>query len=143
MRSLLIFLNSLRNSRLNRTVRGIKSYTFSEEIYIIKLSDLRKCMTTTVVDIGTLIIRDRNLRGGRPIIAETGTSVRRIAVLYKQGNSAEEIARLMTHLSIAQVYAALTYYHANREEIDTDLAEEQEAYEQLAELHYKNLKTNS
>jgi len=44
----------------------------------------------------------------------------------------------MTHLSIAQVYAALTYYHANREEIDTDLAEEQEAYEQLAELQYKN-----
>ena len=143
MRSLLIFLNYLRNYRLNRTVRGINSYTFSEEIYIIKLSDLRKCMTTTVVDIGTLIIRDPNLRGGRPIIAETGTSVRRIAVLYKQGNSAEEIARLMTHLSIAQVYAALTYYHANREEIDTDLAEEQEAYEQLAELHYKNLKTNS
>lgn len=143
MRSLLIFINSLRNYRLKRTIRGINSYTFSEEIYIIKLSDLRKCMTTTVVDIGTLIIRDPNLRGGRPIIAETGTSVRRIAVLYKQGNSAEEIARLMTHLSIEQVYAALTYYHANREEIDTDLAEEQEAYEQLAELHYKNLKTNS
>jgi len=85
----------------------------------------------------------RSQPSSRPIIAETGTSVRRIAVLYKQGNSAEEIARLMTHLSIAQVYAALTYYHANREEIDTDLAEEQEAYEQLAELHYKNLKTNS
>jgi uncharacterized protein (DUF433 family) len=80
-------------------------------------------MTTTVVDIGTLIIRDRNLRGGRPIIAETGTSVRRIAVLYKQGNSAEKIARLRTHLSIAQVYAALTYYYANREEINRDLAE--------------------
>jgi len=143
VRSLLIFLNYLRNYRLNRTLKGINSYTFLEEIYIIKLSDLRKCMTTTVVDIGTLIIRNPNLRGGRPIIAETGTSVRRIAVLYKQGNSAEEIARLMTHLSIAQVYAALTYYHANREEIDTDLAEEQEAYEQLAELHYKNLKTNS
>ncbi|MCU0546583.1 MAG: DUF433 domain-containing protein [Oscillatoriaceae cyanobacterium Prado104] len=99
-------------------------------------------MTTKIVaDIGTLIARDRNLRGGRPIITGTGTSVRRIAVLYKQGNSAEEIARLMTHLSIAQVYAALTYYHANREEIGTDLAEEQAAYEQLAELHYKNLKT--
>ncbi|MBE9096343.1 DUF433 domain-containing protein [Tychonema sp. LEGE 07203] len=85
-------------------------------------------MTTIVADIGTLIIRDRNLRSGRPIVAETGTSVRRIAVFYKQGNSAEEIVRLMTYLSIAQVYAALTYYHANREEIDTDLAEEQLAY---------------
>jgi hypothetical protein len=69
VRSLLIFLNFLRNSRLNRTVRGINSYTFLEEIYIIKLSDLRKCMTTTVVDIGTLIIRNSNLRGSRPIIA--------------------------------------------------------------------------
>ena len=142
MRSPLMLLKLVRNYRLKRTLRGINSYTFSEEIYIIKLSDLRKCMTTTVVNIGTLIIRDRNLRAGRPIIAETGTSVRRIAVLYKQGNSAEEIARLMTHLSIAQVYAALTYYHAKPEEIDTDLAEELEAYEQLAELHYKNLKTN-
>ncbi|NJK77110.1 MAG: DUF433 domain-containing protein [Oscillatoriales cyanobacterium RU_3_3] len=100
-------------------------------------------MTATVVDIGTLITRDRNLRSGRPIIAGTATSVRRIAVLYKQGNNAEEIARLMTHLSIAQVYAALTYYHANRAEIDTDLAEEQAAYEQLAELHYKNLNTKT
>ena len=137
-----MLLNLVRNYRLNRTIRGINSYTFLEEIYIINLSDLRKCMTTTVVDIGTLIIRNPNLRGSRPIIAETGTSVRRIAVLYKQGNSGEEIARLMTDLSLAQVYAALTYYHANREEIDTDLAEEQEAYQQLAELHYKNLKTN-
>jgi uncharacterized protein (DUF433 family) len=63
-------------------------------------------MTTTVVDIGTLIIRNPNLRGSRPIIAETGTSVRHIAVLYKQGSSAEEIARLKTHLSIAQVYCS-------------------------------------
>lgn len=79
-----MLLNLVRNYRLNRTIRGINSYTFLEEIYIIKLTDLRKCMTTTVVDIGTLIIRDRNLRGGRPILAETGTSVRRIAVLYSR-----------------------------------------------------------
>jgi hypothetical protein len=32
------------------------------------------------------------------------------------------------HLSLAQVYAALTYYHANREEIAGDMtAEEAEA----------------
>jgi uncharacterized protein (DUF433 family) len=90
----------------------------------------------TITDIGTLITRDPKLRGGRPIIAGTGTSVRRIAALYKQGYSAEEIARRLNHLTITQIYAALTYYHANREEIDTDLAEEQEAYERLALLHY-------
>ncbi len=93
----------------------------------------------TITDIGTLITRDPQLRGGRPMIAGTGTSVRRIAALYKQGYSAEEIAADKNHLTILQVYAALTYYHANREEIDTDLAEEQAEYERLAALH-KTLK---
>ncbi len=96
-------------------------------------------MPATIVEIGTLITREPELRGNRPIIAGTGTSVRSVAALYKQGFSAEEIARTMTHLTIAQVYAALTYYHSNREEIDTDLTQEQAAYEQLAELHYKNI----
>ena len=89
----------------------------------------------TITDIGTLITRDSNFRGGRPIIAGTGTSVRRIAALYKQGYNAEEIAADKNQLNIAQVYAAITYYHANREEIDTDLAEEQAEYERLAALH--------
>ncbi|MBD2253955.1 DUF433 domain-containing protein [Nostoc parmelioides] len=89
----------------------------------------------TITDIGTLITRDPNFRGGCPIIAGTGTSVRRIAALYKQGYNAEEIAADKNHLTIAQVYAAITYYHANREEIDTDLAEEQAEYERLAALH--------
>ncbi|BAB74485.1 asl2786 [Nostoc sp. PCC 7120 = FACHB-418] len=61
--------------------------------------------------------------------------MRRIAALYKQGYNAEEIAADKNHLNIAQVYAAITYYHANREEIDTDLAEEQAEYERLAALH--------
>ncbi|RUR73920.1 DUF433 domain-containing protein [Chlorogloeopsis fritschii PCC 9212] len=91
----------------------------------------------TITDIGTLITRDPKLRGGRPIIAGTGTSVRRIAALYKQGYSAEEIAADKDHLTLVQVYAALTYYHANREEIEADLAEEKAEYERLAALHVK------
>ena len=50
--------------------------------------------------------------------------VRRIVGWYKQGLAAEEIAREIPHISLAQVYAALTYYHANREEIEADLAAE-------------------
>ncbi|BAY94449.1 MULTISPECIES: DUF433 domain-containing protein [unclassified Tolypothrix] len=88
------------------------------------------------IDIGTLITRDPKLHSGRPIIAGTGTSVGRIAALYKQGYSAEEIAADKPHLTLVQIYAALTYYHANQAEIDTDLAEEQAAYEELAALHY-------
>ncbi|MFM6382133.1 MAG: DUF433 domain-containing protein, partial [Microcystis panniformis] len=73
----------------------------------------------------------------RPVITGTGTSVRRVVVLYKQGASAEEIARRMSHLSLAQVYAALAYYHANRDEIEADLAEEDAEYWKLALLHSK------
>jgi uncharacterized protein (DUF433 family) len=47
-----------------------------------------------------------------------------MVILYKQGASAEEIVRRMSHLSLAQVYAALAYYHANRNEIEAELAEE-------------------
>ena len=89
----------------------------------------------TLTDIGTLITRDPNLRNGIPIIAGTATSVQRIVVLYKQGNSAEEIAADLDHLALAQVYAALTYYHANRAEIEADLAAQKAEYERLAALN--------
>ncbi len=78
-------------------------------------------------DIGALIVRDA-IREGRPRIAGTGVTVRRIVSWYQLGLTPEEIARRIGHLSLAQVYAALAYYHANREEIEADLrAEEEEA----------------
>ena len=86
----------------------------------------------TVTDIGTLVSRSPNIGNGRPMIAGTRTSVRRIAVLYKQGADAEEIASRLSHLNLAQVYAALAYYHANREDIEADLAEEEAEYLRLA-----------
>ena len=72
---------------------------------------------TTVTDIGSLIVRSDDVRGGRPRVAGTGVTVRRIVGWYKQGLTPEEITTEIPHLSLAQVYAALTYYHANREEI--------------------------
>jgi uncharacterized protein (DUF433 family) len=79
----------------------------------------------TATDIGTLIVRRPEIRGGRPILAGTGVTVRRIVSWYKQGLTPEEIADQYGHLSLAQVHAALTYYHANRDEIETDLAAEE------------------
>jgi uncharacterized protein (DUF433 family) len=90
---------------------------------------------STATDIGTLVTHSPDIGNGRPVITGTGTSVRRLVVLYKQGASAEEIARRMSHLSLAQVYAALAYYHANRDEIEADLAEEDAEYWKLASLH--------
>jgi uncharacterized protein (DUF433 family) len=85
----------------------------------------------TAVDIGTLITRTSEIRGGRPHIAGTGVTVRRIVILFKEGLSPEEIANQVGHLSLAQVYAALTYYHANRAEIENDIIEEEAEYNRL------------
>lgn len=48
-----------------------------------------------------------------------------VAAWYKMGLSPEEIATQYGHLSLAQVHAALAYYHANPEEIEMDLSEEE------------------
>jgi uncharacterized protein (DUF433 family) len=85
-----------------------------------------------VTEIGSLISRRPEIRGGRPCIAGTGVSVRRIAVLHDMGEIPEEIARNIGHLSLAQVHAALAYYYANQAEIDGDLDAEERAYEELA-----------
>jgi uncharacterized protein (DUF433 family) len=67
-----------------------------------------------------LIVRNPELRGGRPIIAGTGVTVRTIVGHYKLGLTPEEIADEM-NLKLAGVYAALAYYHLNREEIEADI----------------------
>lgn len=78
-----------------------------------------------VVDIGSLIERSPEIRQGRPCIAGTGVTVRRIAGWYNLGLTPEEIAAKIEHLTLAQIHAALAYYHANREEIDSDIAAEE------------------
>ncbi len=75
---------------------------------------------------GASIIANPALRGGRPIIAGTGTTVRTIAELYKLGLSAEEIAGELP-LTLAQVYAALAYYHLHTEEIEADIQADAES----------------
>ena len=88
-------------------------------------------------EIGSLIERSAEIRGGRPRIAGTGVTVRRIVGWYKQGLTPSQITDALPHLSLAQIYAALTYYHANREEIEADLAQEQADAERLEHEHYR------
>src|SRR5437016_6544655 len=81
------------------------------------------------IDIGTLITREPDIRQGRPIIAGTGVTVQRIVIWYKMGLAPEEIAARVgvRHVTVAQVFAALTYYQANREEIERDIADDEAA----------------
>jgi len=88
------------------------------------------------VDIGSLIERTPGVHGGRPRIAGTGVTVGRVVCWYKLGLSSEEIAQRVGHLSMAQVYAALAYYHANRDAIEQDLESETIEAERLEREHY-------
>lgn len=81
---------------------------------------------TIAPTLDSLIEKNPNLRGGRPIIAGTGTTVRSIVGLYKLGLVAEEIATQLPHLELAQIYAALTYYHVNADEVEADIEADSE-----------------
>ena len=85
-------------------------------------------MSTT---LDSLLVRTPGVCGGRIRIDGTRITVHRIAVLYKQGQNAEEVARTYPHLSLGQVYAALAYYHANRDEVEAELAADDAEYDTL------------
>jgi uncharacterized protein (DUF433 family) len=94
----------------------------------------------TSVAIGSLISRRPAMRGGRPCVAGTGVSVRRIAVLHNMGTTPADIVRKYGHLSLAQVHAALTYYYAAQAEVDDDLAAEDRLAEELEKEYARNPK---
>ena len=92
---------------------------------------------SAVVEIGSLISRTPGIKRGTPHIAGTGVTVRTIVRWYKLGMSPEEIAAEYSHLELAQVYAALAYYHANREEMEAQLAAEEVESERLEQEHVR------
>ena len=81
--------------------------------------------------LDAMLARTGDICGGRIRIDGTRITVHRIATLYKQGQSPEEIVRAYPHLSLAQVYAALAYYHANHAEVESELAAADVVYDQL------------
>ena len=85
------------------------------------------------LEIGTLLNRDPAIRSNRPKIAGTGVTVMRIAGWYKQGLSPEEIVTQYGHLTLAQVHAALAYYHANTGEIEAGFAAEEALADGMAQ----------
>jgi uncharacterized protein (DUF433 family) len=93
-------------------------------------------MSSTAVDIGTLIVSTPGTVGGRPRIDGTRIAVDHVAVLWNQGYGAEDIVYTKyEHLTLGQVYAALAYYHANKEAIDASIAAEAELYDRLSREH--------
>lgn len=61
--------------------------------------------------------------GGEPIILGTRIMVRSIVEQYQLGGSIEELLWDYPHLSPAQIYDALAYYHDHREEMEVILSQ--------------------
>lgn len=62
------------------------------------------------------IVRDSETYGGEPLVEGTRTAVRHIILLFQGGQDPEEIAAAQ-HLTLAQIYDAISYFYDNEEEI--------------------------
>ena len=62
--------------------------------------------------------------GGKPRIAGTRIRVQDIVFWTEEGRSPDEIVSSFPHLTLADVYAALAYYHDNRSLIDQNIRDD-------------------
>jgi uncharacterized protein (DUF433 family) len=67
------------------------------------------------------IVRTDEILQGTPIITGTRTPVRAIAELWKFGLAPEEIVVRLPHVTLGQVFDALSYYQEHRDAIDADI----------------------
>lgn len=80
----------------------------------------------------THIVATPGTCGGAPRIAGTRIRVSQIVLMTEQGMSADEIVSSLPHLALAQVYAALSYYHEHRGAIDHEIREADEQFRRLS-----------
>lgn len=69
------------------------------------------------------IVHDNEILGGEPVVKGTRTPVRAIVEWWKFGASPEEILENLPHLTLSQIFDALSYYADHRDEIEKYIAE--------------------
>jgi len=67
------------------------------------------------------IVTDDQILSGEPIIRGTRTPVRAIVELWRQGVAPETIPAHLPHLTLAQVFDALSYYSDHQAEINAHI----------------------
>ena len=67
------------------------------------------------------IVRRADVLSGEPIIQGTRTTVRAIAECSNLDLTPEQVCEGLPHVSLAQVFDALSYYHDHRAEIDAHI----------------------
>jgi uncharacterized protein (DUF433 family) len=69
------------------------------------------------------ITRNPMICGGSPRIRHSRITVRHIAVMWKAGDSVDDIVRTYPHLQPSWVYDALSYYLDHEQEIEQEIEE--------------------
>ncbi|MGN6563279.1 MAG: DUF433 domain-containing protein [Thermomicrobiales bacterium] len=77
------------------------------------------------------VVTDQDILSGKPIIRGTRTPVRAVVELWRMGLVPEEMQQSLPHLTLAQVFGALSYYSDHREEILRHIARIRIADEEL------------
>ena len=72
----------------------------------------------TVKTLSRYIVNNPEILNGEPVIVGTRTSVRAIIGLWRLGIMPEEILSHLPHLTLAQVFDALSFYLDNQAEIN-------------------------
>ena len=63
------------------------------------------------------VVKDDGILGGEPIIRGTRTPVRAIVAIWRLGVIPEEIPGHLPHLTLSQVFDALSYYADHQAEV--------------------------
>jgi len=77
------------------------------------------------------ITKDPQVCGGKACVDGTRIRVLDLVCLMRQGLSPQDMLGAYPSLNLAQVYAALSYYHENPREIDADLERDLEAADRI------------
>jgi uncharacterized protein (DUF433 family) len=64
-------------------------------------------------------------------VGDTRVSLDSVVYSFRQGHAPETIRQQYSTLSLEEVYGALAFYLANREEVDRYLERQQQAWDQL------------
>lgn len=124
-------VNELRQ-RLEQILSTLEA---TGEPYLITQSNRPKAVVLRYQDYEALvehtseghphITRRPEISGGEPAIRGTRISVRHTIERVQAGQSVDEILAALPHLTAAQVYDALAYYHDHKHEIDRLIEEAQ------------------
>jgi len=84
------------------------------------------------------IVKNDKILNSEPIIKDTRTPVRAIVEMWRIGVSPEEIPQRLPHLSLSQVFDALSYYLDHQTEIN-EYIERNRIPDELIDPRVRNL----